>query len=139
MTRATTTIIEGVLADIDGVRPGQIVIEDGSIAAVGPRLGKPDHVFPESCLIFAGMGDIHIHAREDVTGRENYKETFATASAAALHGGVIHVADMPNNPAAPVDETSYQAKEALLQSQNLPVAVTLYAGIGPGTKPLTRQ
>jgi dihydroorotase len=133
-----TTIIEGMLADIDGVRHGLVLIEDGIIRAVGPSLGKPHHMFGENCLIFAGMGDIHIHAREDVTGRQNYKETFATAAAAALHGGVLHVADMPNNPAAPVDDASYAAKERLLLSQNLPVAFTLYAGIGPGTRPLTR-
>jgi dihydroorotase len=130
------TIIEGRLADIDGVRHGQVAIEDGVIRAVGPGLGKPQHVFPESCLIFAGMGDIHIHAREDVTGQQNHKETFATASAAALHGGVLHVADMPNNPAAPVDDATYAAKERLLLSQRLPVAFTLYAGIGPGTRPI---
>src|ERR1700674_5213669 len=108
------TIIEGLLADIDGVRHGQVLIEDGVIRAIGPALGKPQHVFAENCLVFAGMGDIHIHAREDVTGRDNYKETFATAAAAALHGGVVHVADMPNNPAAPVDEASYAAKEKLV-------------------------
>src|SRR5690349_7193406 len=95
-------IVEGRLADIDGVRHGQVVIEDGVIAVVGERLGRADHVFGDGCLIFAGMGDVHIHAREDVTGKDNYKETFATASAAALRGGVLHVADMPNNPAAPV-------------------------------------
>src|ERR1043165_1241606 len=107
----STIIIEGLLADIDGVRHGQIAIEDGVIAAVGSGLGKADHTFPEGCLIFAGMGDIHIHAREDVTGKENYKETFASAAAAALHGGVVHVADMPNNPAAPIDDASFAAKE----------------------------
>jgi dihydroorotase len=132
-------IIEGPLADIDGVRPGQILIEDGVIGAVGPSLGTPQHVFGDSCLIFAGMGDIHIHAREDVTSKHNYKETFATAAAAALNGGVVHVADMPNNPAAPVDDASYAAKERLLLSQRLPVGFTLYAGIGPGTRPLTRH
>src|SRR5437588_13106024 len=95
------TIVEGVLADITGVRPNQVLIENGTIAAIGPDLGRPDHVFPKNCLIFAGMGDIHIHAREDITGRENHKETFASAAAAALHAGVIHVADMPNNPAPP--------------------------------------
>jgi dihydroorotase len=134
-----TIIIEGLLADIDGVRHGQVLIEDGTIRAVGPNLGKAKHVFGEECLIFAGMGDIHIHAREDVTGQQNYKETFATASAAALHGGVVHVADMPNNPAAPVDDVTYAAKEHLVLSQHLPVAFTLYAGIGPGTRPLQRN
>jgi dihydroorotase len=132
-------VIEGRLADIDGVRTGQVLIEDGIIVAVGTGLGKADHVFPESCLIFAGMGDVHIHAREDISGRDKHKETFATAAAAALHGGVVHVADMPNNPVAPVDDPSYAAKEALLLGQALPVVFTLYAGVGPGTRPLERQ
>jgi dihydroorotase len=132
-------IVEGLLADIDGVRHGQVAIANGRIVGVGSSLGAPDHGFDEACLIFAGMGDVHIHAREDVTGRDNYKETFATAAAAALHGGVVHVADMPNNPAAPVDDASYEAKESLLAKSALPVTFTLYAGIGPGTKPLARQ
>jgi dihydroorotase len=132
------TIVEGRLADIAGVRHGQVCIEGDTIVAVGAGLGTPDHVFDDDCLIFAGMGDIHIHARQDVTGRDNHKETFATAAAAALHGGVVHVADMPNNPAAPVDEKSYAAKERLVAEGNLPVTFTLYAGIGPGTRPLTR-
>ena len=134
-----SVIVEGTLADVDGVRRGQLRIENGVIVAVGPGLGKPDHGFGESCLIFAGMGDVHIHARQDVTGRDDYKETFATASAAALHGGVVQVADMPNNPAAPVDDASYAAKERLVARQNLPVAFTLYAGVGPGTRPLQRH
>jgi dihydroorotase len=131
-------IVEGMLADIDGVRHGQVRIEDGVIVAVGPNLGKTEYVYEDDCLIFAGMGDIHIHAREDVTGKENYKETFATAAAAALHGGVVHVADMPNNPAAPMDDATYAAKEQLVAHANLPVTFTLYAGIGPGTQPLSR-
>ncbi len=133
------TVVEGLLADVDGVRHGQVLIENGIIAAVGAGLGQPDHVFGDDCLIFAGMGDIHIHAREDVSGRDMYKETFATAAAAALHGGVVHVADMPNNPVAPIDDASYQAKEERAQQANLPVTFTLYAGIGPGTRPLTRR
>lgn len=133
------TIVEGLLADIDGTRYGQIVIENGVIAAVGTGYGPADHVFPEGCLIFAGMGDIHIHAREDVTGRETHKETFGTAAAAALHGGVVHVADMPNNPAAPIDDATYAAKEVQLARTPTPVAFTLYAGIGPGTRPLSRD
>ena len=131
-------IIEGTIADIDGVRHAHIAIVNGVITAVGTKLGTPSHVFGDGCLIFAGMGDIHIHAREDITGKEMHKETFACVSAAALNGGVLHVADMPNNPAAPIDDASYVVKETLLQKQNLPVVFTLYAGIGPGTKPLTR-
>lgn len=132
-------IVEGRLADIDGVRHGQIVLENGLIVAVGSNLGRPDRIFHDDCLIFAGMGDIHIHAREDITGKETHKETFATAAAAALHGGVLHVADMPNNPAAPIDDASYAVKEELVARAQLPVAFTLYAGIGPDTRPLSRR
>src|SRR5262245_10400330 len=99
-------IIEGFLADVDGVREGRIRIENGTIVEVGDVPGEPDSVFGKECLIFAGMGDVHIHARDDVTGKETYKEDFSTASAAALAGGVVHVADMPNNPAAPIDDPS---------------------------------
>jgi dihydroorotase len=132
-------IVEGLLADIDGVHPGQMFIDDGTIAAVGTDLGTPHHLYGDECLIFAGMGDIHIHARQDVTGQDNHKETFATAAAAALHGGVVHVADMPNNPAAPIDDASYAAKERLLAGAGLSVAFTLYGGIGPGTSPLKKS
>jgi dihydroorotase len=132
-------IIEGLLADIDGVRGGQMRIEGGRIVERAGQIGPPDRVFGDDCLIFAGMGDIHIHAREDVSQREIHKECFATASAAALHGGVVHVADMPNNPAAPVDDESFAGKLALVTRANLPVHFTLYAGIGPGTRPLKRR
>eukprot|EP00913_Durusdinium_trenchii_P008869 g8335.t1 len=84
------------------------------------------------------MGDIHIHARDDVSEQQTYKEDFITASAAALNGGVVHVADMPNNPAAPIDDDSYAAKQKHLESRNVPIQITLYAGIGPGTSPLSK-
>ncbi|MFO0945033.1 MAG: amidohydrolase family protein [Planctomycetota bacterium] len=135
----TRIIVEGKFADVDGIRDGQLAIENGLIVEIAPRIGPPSHVFGEECLIFAGMGDIHIHAREDITCKETHKETFATASAAALHGGIVHVADMPNNPAAPIDDASYQVKEDLFLSKQLPVTFTFYAGIGPGTKPLKRH
>ncbi len=83
------------------------------------------------------MGDIHIHARDDPSEQEMYKEDFRTASAAAIQGGVVQVADMPNNPAAPIDDASYRAKQQHLASRDVPIQVTLYAGIGPGTRPLS--
>lgn len=77
--------------------------------------------------------------RDDVGESEIYKEDFRTVSAAAIHGGVVHVADMPNNPAAPIDDASYAAKQRHLETRNIPIQVTLYAGIGPGTRPLSRS
>lgn len=129
--------IEGSIANHDAVFEGAIEIDpkSGLIVEVGPMRGRSD-IDCEGCIIFPGFGDIHVHAREDVSGREMYKEDFASASAAAINGGVTHFADMPNNPVAPIDDASYAAKEKL--AANAAVHITLYGGIGPGTRPLAR-
>jgi dihydroorotase len=130
--------IEGRIANHDAEFDGAIEIntDTGLIESVGPQTGKSD-LNLDGCIIFPGFGDIHIHAREDVSGSQMYKEDFTTTAAAALNGGVVQVADMPNNPVAPIDDASYAAKEML--SQNAAVTITLYAGIGPHTRPLTRH
>lgn len=130
-------IIAGRLVSSETIVSGQVRIQDSEVVEVGEQLGTPDIVFDDDCLIFAGMGDIHIHARDDTSGRETHKEDFITAGEAALNGGVVHVADMPNNPDAPVDDSSYATKCQHLASRNPAVHVTLYAGIGPGTRPLS--
>jgi dihydroorotase len=130
-------ILAGRLVSSQGIRSGEVRIHGDRIVEVGQRLGRVDLEFNDDCLIFAGMGDIHIHARDDVTEKEIYKEDYRTAAAAAVHGGVVHVADMPNNPAAPIDDASYAAKRRHLEGRNVPITVTLYAGIGPGTSPLS--
>jgi dihydroorotase len=129
--------VEGRIANEDAEFDGAIEIdqETGLIAKVGPREGRSD-LDTNDCVIFAGFGDLHVHAREDASGREMYKEDFASASAAAIHGGVTHFADMPNNPVAPIDDASYAAKEKL--TAGAAVHITLYGGIGPGTRPLAR-
>ncbi len=130
-------ILSGRLVLPDGVRSGQVQIDGDVITRVGPALGTPDQIFNDDCLVFAGMGDIHIHARDDVSELETYKEDFKTVSAAAIAGGVVHVADMPNNRVAPIDDATYRGKQAHLARRGVPIQVTLYAGIGPGTKPLS--
>lgn len=130
-------LIEGKLVRSGGATRQRVRFEDDRIVAVGALPGTPDVVFGDECLVFAGMGDIHIHARDDVSEEQTYKEDFETVSAAAIHGGVVHVADMPNNPAAPIDDASYAAKQQHLASRRVGIHVTLYAGIGPGTRPLS--
>jgi dihydroorotase len=130
--------VEGLIANHDRVFEGGIEISDetGLITSVGPKTGESDFEVGDA-IIFPGFGDIHIHAREDAGGSQMYKEDFKTTSDAALHGGVTQVADMPNNPVAPVDDARYAEKEKLTAKSV--VHVTLYAGIGPGTEPLTRH
>lgn len=130
--------VEGKLVSTDRVWEGALEIDDttGLIASVGEVTGHSD-IDTSGCLIFPGFGDIHIHAREDASGKQMYKEDFLTTSAAAIHGGVVQVADMPNNIIAPVTDELYAQKEALTHKSD--VHVTLYAGIGPDTHPLTRH
>jgi dihydroorotase len=130
--------LEGMIANHDRVFEGAIEIntETGLIEHVGPRAGKSD-LDLEGQIIFPGFGDLHIHARDDVSKSQVYKEDFSTVAAASIHGGVTHVADMPNNPVAPVDDERYAAKEQLTTASA--VHVTLYAGIGPETNPLRRH
>ena len=87
-------------------------------------------------ILLPGLIDKHVHAREDTTGAETYKESFTSAGHAAIHGGVTAFAEMPNNPVPPVDDASYLAKLEL--ARRAPVDVLLYAGVGPKTRPLSR-
>jgi len=130
--------VEGRIANHDREFDGAIEIntETGLIEHVGPRTGKSD-LDLSGQIIFPGFGDLHIHAREDASRSQVYQEDFATVSAAAIHGGVTHVADMPNNLQAPVDDAKYAEKEKLTAKSA--VHVTLYAGIGPETSPLKRH
>jgi dihydroorotase len=110
----------------------------GLILSVSEGIESGTKIFsPDENLIFPGFGDIHVHAREDVSGTHKYKEDFHSASMAALNGGVIHIADMPNNPIPPIDDISYSNKENL--AKKAPICITLYAGVGPNTKPLNRK
>ena len=128
--------VEGKLISHAGEQDGRVEIntDTGLIETVGPAIGDAD-IDATGYLIFPGFGDLHVHARQDAGGSQNYKEDFATAAAAAVAGGVTHFADMPNNPVAPIDDTSFWGKQKL--AVNAPVHVTLYGGIGPATSPLS--
>jgi dihydroorotase len=132
-------ILEAVCATSFEVKRKQIRFDEitGLITEVGglkvPR-DQVDFYFDDGCLLFAGMGDVHIHAREDVSGKNNYKEDFLSALAAMKNGGVTHAGDMPNNPVPPVDDASYRGKFELASKAHR--CLWFYAGIGPNTRPL---
>jgi dihydroorotase len=129
--------IEGHVQNGDETVPRRIEIdaESGLIEKIDEPRGDGKLVLDENHIILPGCIDFHVHAREDPSGSQNYKETFQSAGEAAIHGGVVAYVDMPNNPQPPVDDDSYQRKRALTTKS---VAdVLLYAGIGPGTRPLS--
>lgn len=116
---------------------GRIEIDDsGMIHKIGEPIGDADFVFGAE-LIFPGFIDLHVHARECADHSQDYKEDFVSAGEAAINGGVVAFADMPNNPVAPVDDDSYMEKEKLAKKS--PVDVLIYAGIGATTTPLKKK
>lgn len=72
-----------------------IIVEDGVITAVGTdlKLDKGEKVDCAEKVVLPGLADVHVHLREP--GRE-YKETIASGTRAAAHGGFTAVACMPN-------------------------------------------
>jgi dihydroorotase len=76
-----------------------VLIEDSKIARIGHRLNGGDVIDAKGCVVCPGLVDIHVHFREP--GYES-KETIASGSRAAAHGGFTSVVPMPNtNP--PID------------------------------------
>ena len=129
--------IEGNIVNMNGVKRSRIEIDDisGLITKVSEPTGSADFIFKDE-LIFPGFIDLHVHAREDSSHTQDYKEDFKTAGEAAINGGVVAFAEMPNNPVPPIDDVSYEKKKELTQES--PIEVVLYAGIGPDTKPLSK-
>lgn len=130
--------IEGKIVNHDEEFIGAIDIdpETGLIIGVTSIQDRSD-LNTERCLIFPGFVDLHVHGREDSSGTESYKEDFLTISQAAIAGGVVAVADMPNNPIPPVDDMEYERKQNLTGTALIDIIP--YAGIGPGTRPLSGQ
>lgn len=128
--------IEGKIVNSKEIKRGRIEIDNsnGLITKISSPTGYADIILNDE-YIFSGFIDIHTHCRECTNHSQDYKEDFRTAGEAGINGGVVAIADMPNNPVAPVDDTSYREKENLKSRSS--IDVILYAGIGPSTKPLS--
>lgn len=81
--------------------PGDVLIEDGRIAAIGPpaaaRRGSAAVIDAAGRIVCPGLIDMHVHLREP--GKEE-AETIASGAAAAVAGGFTSVACMPNTQPA---------------------------------------
>ena len=100
----------------------------------GPRHPLRSSTLTKTSLIFPGFGDIHIHAREDASGHpDTTRKTSAPLPPPPSTAASSHVADMPNNIIAPVDDDRWLTPSAPSRKPHRTVHVTLYAGIGPHT------
>jgi dihydroorotase len=80
--------------------PGDVLLVDGRIEAVGPELEAPDDARVVDCggkVVTPGLIDVHVHLREP--GGE-HKETIASGARAAAAGGFTAVCAMPNTSPA---------------------------------------
>jgi len=133
-------VYEGVIANHDSEPfEGQVVIngDSGIIEEITSKgVYKPSKKFDDSCFIFPGMGDVHIHAREDETGDHSHKETYSTAASAAKNGGTVHISAMPNTPSPVTDEERFKWHRDRVKSVSDDISILNYVGIGNGTRPI---
>ncbi|MCM2579476.1 dihydroorotase [Streptomyces meridianus] len=101
MSDDRNTLIRG--ARVLGAEAQDVLIEGGTIAAVGPGLSAPDAVVVEADgqILLPGLVDLHTHLREP--GRED-SETVLTGTRAAAAGGFTAVHAMANT--FPVADTA---------------------------------
>lgn len=75
---------------------GDVLVQDGKVAATGSGLGTPDDVEirdVSGLVVAPGLVDVHVHLREP--GNED-EETVASGARAAVAGGFTAVCAMPN-------------------------------------------
>lgn len=127
----------------DGIKPTHIEVDQksGKIESTIAESGSVD----ESCLLFPGFVDIHVHAREFPKPRSGEKglidkwesacakEVFSTAGNAAINGGVTCFAAMPNDPVPPDNKIAFDRKRLLAEESQCPVV--LFALITESSEP----
>ena len=98
---------------------GNVIIEDDKIIDIYSSRKERrletnfDQVIDiKNKLVIPGMIDAHVHVRDM---RQNNKETWETASLAALAGGVTTIIDMPNTIPATINMKSLNAKREFAQ------------------------
>jgi allantoinase len=126
----------------DGIRPGEIVIREGTIVSVDGGIDPPDelHVLDVGDLVVSpGLVDTHVHLNDP--GREEW-EGFATATRAAAAGGVTTIVDMPLNCIPATTSVPGFADKLSAADGRCHVDVGFWGGVVPGNadelEPLAR-
>ena len=117
------------------VRPGgackaDVAVRDGRVAWIGsgPEF-RPDRVFDATgCAVGCALADVHVHLREPGNPE---KETIATGTAAAAHGGYTLVCAMPNLDPVP-DSPEHLSVEQGIIDRDACIDVRPYASITEG-------
>ena len=105
-----------------------VAICNGKIERIAPQIeiSDSDKVFDcEGKIITSGLVDLHVHLREPGFSR---KETIATGTAAAAHGGFTTVCSMPNLEPAPDTREHLQEQLSIIERDAV-IKVLPYATI----------
>jgi dihydroorotase len=96
----------GTVTDQTGSRLADVLVEDGIVTSVGPKVGGGPAgtvlLDATGCVVAPGLVDLHTHLREP--GREE-AESIETGSRAAALGGYTAVVAMPNTD-PPIDSAA---------------------------------
>jgi dihydroorotase len=126
---AVRMILKGGTLVRNGVSEvADVAIYDGRIERIAPEI-EPNNgdkiVDCSSLIITAGLVDLHVHLREPGFSA---KETIATGTAAAAHGGFTTVCAMPNLNPAPDSMDNLQQQLDIIE-RDAKVKVLPYATI----------
>lgn len=123
-----TILKGGTVVSCGSSRVADVAVVDGRIALIEPSIEpqQDDVVYDCSGLtVMSGLVDLHVHLREPGFSA---KETIATGTAAAAHGGFTTVCSMPNLEPAPDSMENLQQQLDLIQRDAV-VKVLPYATI----------
>ena len=109
-------IQNATLTDVDGVRTGDILIENGVIAAVGTNLAAQGHEVLDAAGLTALPAFIDLHCHFRTPGFE-YKEDLHSGSKAAARGGYTFVNCMANTK--PVCSSAAIAQSVMDEAQRI--------------------
>ena len=125
LIKGGTVVAEGVSRKTD------LLVADGKIEAIGESLTADEttEVFDaEGCIVTYGLADVHVHLREP---GYSVKETIATGTRAAAHGGVTTVCSMPNLQPAPDAPETIAVQQQMIDEQAV-IEVRPFATISKG-------
>ena len=134
MTRPDLAILSRRIVTPDGIRPGAVLITDGTISGVADHEApRPDCQIDDvgEAVVLPGLVDSHVHVNEP--GRTEW-EGFAFATRAAAAGGVTTIVDMPlNSIPATTTVAALNAKLRAADGQCF-VDVGFWGGLVPGNQ-----
>jgi len=119
-------VTNGRVFSARGLMSIDIWIRDGAIAALGGYHRAEDTIDARGMLVLPGVIDAHVHFRDP---GPNYKEDWASGSAAAAAGGVTTVIDQPNTTPRTLDAESFNEKLDIARHRSL-VDFCLNGGAG---------